>query len=312
MLIAVTGATGFLGGCVVESLANRGHDVLAFGRRPPAAFRHAGLAAYTPWDITQGPRPPTGPRAVDAVVHCAGTVTDWGSATEFEAVNVRGTEAVLASFPQNARFVHVSTSSVYDHRRPAGAIQETARYARRPLNDYVRTKIAAEQAVLGSAHPSVILRPHAIYGPGETKLLPRLLAARRFGRLLAVGDGRNRISLTHVDNLVQVVERAIEPGSPTGIFNVADSEAEPLGGLLRALLLAFGLAPRVVYLPRVVAWPIAATMESAFRAIRAERPPLLTRYIVAQLASECVLDIRQAQNLLGYQPRRRNFVTLTR
>src|SRR5436309_2778829 len=193
MLIAVTGATGFLGGCVVESLANRGHDVLAFGRRPPAAFRHAGLAAYTPWDITQGPRPPTGPRAVDAVVHCAGTVTDWGSATEFEAV-----------------------------------------------------------------------------------------------------------------------ERAIDPGSPTGIFNVADSEAEPLGGLLRALLLAFGLAPRVVYLPRVVAWPIAATMESAFRAIRAERPPLLTRYIVAQLASECVLDIRQAQNLLGYQPRRRNFVTLTR
>src|SRR5207248_9137858 len=210
MLIAVTGATGFLGGRVVESLANRGHDVLAFGRRPPAAFRHA------------------------------------------------------------------------------------------------------EQAVLGSAHPWVILRPHAIYGPGETKLLPRLLAARRFGRLLAVGDGRNRISLTHVDNLVQVVERAIEPGSPTGIFNVADSEAEPLGGLLRALLLAFGLAPRVVYLPRVVAWPIAATMESAFRAIRAERPPLLIRYIVAQLASECVLDIRQAQNLLGYQPRRRNFVTLTR
>ena len=47
MLIAVTGATGFLGGRVVESLANRGHDVLAFGRRPPAAFRHAGLAAYT-------------------------------------------------------------------------------------------------------------------------------------------------------------------------------------------------------------------------------------------------------------------------
>src|SRR5256886_14742580 len=197
MLIAVTGATGFLGGRVVESLANRGHDVLAFGRRPPAAFRHAGLAAYTRWDITEGPRSPMGPGAVDAVVHCAGTVTDWGSATEFEAVNVRGTEAVLASFPQNARFVHVSTSSVYDHRRPAGAIQGTVRYDRAPLNDYVRTKIAAEQAVLGSAHPSGILRPHAIYGPGETKLLPRLPAARRVGSPLSVGHRRQPVSLPH-------------------------------------------------------------------------------------------------------------------
>src|SRR5256885_14788462 len=163
MLIAVTGATGFLGGRVVESLANRGHDVLAFGRRPPAAFRKAGLAAYARWDITEGPRPPTGPRAVDAVVHCAGTVTDWGSATEFEAVNVRGTEAVLASFPQNARFVHVSTSSVYDHRRPAGAFPETARYARGPLNHYVRIEIAAEQAVAGRGAPSGILPPPALH-----------------------------------------------------------------------------------------------------------------------------------------------------
>src|SRR5207237_7192778 len=150
---------------------------------------------------------------------------------------------------------------------------DAARQALQPLYYYVRTKYASKQAVLSSAHPSVILRPHAIYGPGETKLLARRLAARRFGRLLAVGDGRNRISLTHVDNLVQVVERAIEPGSPTGIFNVADSEAEPLGGLLRALLLTFGLARRAVYLPRVVARPIAVTMESPLRAIRAERAP---------------------------------------
>src|SRR2546426_9225078 len=214
MVIAVTGATGFLGGRVVESLANRGHDVLAFGRRPPAAFRHAGLAAYARWDITEGRCPPLGSRAVDAVVHCAGTVTDWGSAAEFEAVNVRGTEAVLASFPQSARFVHVSTSSVYDHRRPAGAIPETAPYARRPLNDYVRTKIAAEQAGLRSGRPSLILRPHAIYGPGETKLLPRLLAARRVGRLPAGGDGGNRLLLTPVDQLGQGREGPNPPWAP--------------------------------------------------------------------------------------------------
>src|SRR2546430_17102875 len=104
MLIAVTGATGFLGGRVVESLANRGHDVLAFGRRPPAAFRHAGLAAYTRWDITEGPRPPMAPRAVDAVVHYAGSLTDWGSVTTFDAASIRGTEAGLPAFPPKSRF----------------------------------------------------------------------------------------------------------------------------------------------------------------------------------------------------------------
>jgi nucleoside-diphosphate-sugar epimerase len=304
MLIAVTGATGFLGSRVVESLLGRGHDVLAFGRRPPQAFRHANLAEYMQWDIAEGPRPALASRPVDAVVHCAGTVTDWGPAAAFEAVNARGTEAVLSSFTSEARFVHVSTSSVYDHQRPDGPIAETSAYARRPLNDYVRTKILAEQAVLRSGRQAVILRPHAIYGPGETKLLPRLLAARRFGRLLAVGDGQNRISLTHVDNLVQVIERGLEPGVPAGTFNVADADGERLDVLLRALLFAFGLPPNVLYLARGAAWPIASALESAFTVTRTRRPPLLTRYVVSQLASDCVLDTRRAQRLLGYQPTR--------
>ena len=278
--------------------------MLAFGRRPREAFRHTELAEYTQWDIADGPRPELALRPIDAVVHCAGAVTDWGPAAEFEAVNIGGTEAVLASFNAAARFVHLSTSSVYDHRRPAEPIGETAAYARRPLNAYVRTKIAAEHAVLRSGRQAVILRPHAIYGPGDTKLLPRLLAARRFGRLLAVGDGRNRVSLTHVDNLVHAIECALLPGSPSGVFNVADAEAEPLGTLISALLLAFGLPPAIFYLPRRAAWPIASAMESAFTAIRAGRSPLLTRYVVSQLASECVLDIRRARRMLGYQPQR--------
>jgi nucleoside-diphosphate-sugar epimerase len=304
MLIAVTGATGFLGGRVVESLAHRGHDLMAFGRRPSPAFRHASLAEYAQWDIAEGPRPALASRPIDAVVHCAGSVSDWGPAAEFDAVNARGPEAVLASFRREARFVHISTSSVYDHRRPDEPIRETAAYARRPLNDYVRTKILAERAVLRSGRRAIVLRPHAIYGPGETKLLPRLLAARRFGHLLAVGDGQNHISLTHVDNLVQLIEHAVEPGAPAGIFNVADADGEPLGVLLQALLLAFGLPPRVFYLPRGAAWPIAWALESAFAAARTRRPPLLTRYVVSQLATACVLDIRRAQSLLGYRPTR--------
>jgi nucleoside-diphosphate-sugar epimerase len=304
VLIAVTGATGFVGGRVVESLARRGHQVLAFGRRPGESFRHAQQAEYIQWDIAAGPRPSLASRPVDAVVHCAGTVTDWAPAAEFDAVNIGGTNSVLGSFNAKARFIHLSTSSVYDHRRPNQPIDERAAYARRPLNAYVRTKIEAERAVLLSGRHVIVLRPHAIYGPGETKLLPRLLAARRFGRALLVGNGRNRMSLTHVDNLVHAIECALRPSSPAGVFNIADEEAEPLSTLVRALLLAFGLPPDIFYLPRPAAWPIASAMESAFRAVRARRPPLLTRYVVSQLASDCVLDIQRARLVLGYEPRR--------
>ena len=103
---------------------------------------------------------------------------------------------------------------------------------------------------------------------------------------------------------MQVIERALEPNAPTGVFNVADSDAERLGVLLRALLFAFGLPPEVLYLPRGAAWPIAWILESAFAAAHASRPPLLSRYVVSQLASEFVLDIRRAERVLGYEPTR--------
>src|SRR5262249_40858282 len=146
-----------------------------------------------------------------------------------------GTRAALETFPRARRFVHISTSSVYDVRVANRGLREDAPLPplHRYLNDYARTKRLAEHVVRSSGRDTAILRPHAIYGVGDTILLLRLLRARRLGRLVATGSGRNHISLTHVENLARAVALALDPASPGGTFNICDDETPTVDEILR-------------------------------------------------------------------------------
>jgi nucleoside-diphosphate-sugar epimerase len=299
MIVAVTGASGFAGGRILAHLARLGHTVLAFGRRPPAAFDGHAHAAYRAWDLTLGPVADA--PAVDAVVHCAAVVDDWGAFDRLYAANVIGTRHALASFPGAPQFIYLSTSSVYERRTAGVPITEDAATGGF-LNAYAQTKYLGELAVRASGRPAIVLRPHAIYGPGDTVLLPRLLAARRLGRLLAVGDGRNRVSLTSVDNLAHAVECALNRRFAFEVFNIADPLAASVDEVLRALLRALDLPERTQYIPTRLAWPLAALLERLYRLVRAPRPPLLTRYVVALMSQEHTLDISRARARLGYRP----------
>jgi 2-alkyl-3-oxoalkanoate reductase len=302
VLIAVTGATGFVGRRVVMHLAERGHSIVALGRRPARSVDFGPSVLYQQWDLT-APTVRDAPRA-DVVVHCAGLVSDWGAPAAFEAVNVGGTSAALDAF-SGSRFIHISTASVYDALSAKRFVREDAPYTETILNGYVASKIKAEQAVNASARPSVILRPHAIYGPGDTTLVPRALRARRWGCLIVPGDGNGLLSLTHVDNLVHAIECALAvPIDGPETFNVADPLVASVDDILRTFLRAFALSERVLYIPMRVAWPLAAALEAGYRFARAKRPPPFTRYMVSQLAVECTLDISKAVTRLGYSPRR--------
>jgi nucleoside-diphosphate-sugar epimerase len=300
LTVAVTGASGFVGGAVCRALAGRGCRVHAYGRRRQIASRHIGGAAYRSWDLARGPLPDA-PR-VDAVVHCAGTVGDWGPAAEFFTTNLDGTRNALAAFPA-ARFVHVSTASVYDPHRPTVMATEAEAPVRRYVNAYGASKAAAERAVLAVAErPAVILRPHAVYGPGDTTLLPRVLSAVRGRRILVVGDGRQRVSLTSIGNLVQACVRAACGPARDGVFNVTDAEPVALDDALRALLAERRVGARPAYVPLRVALPLASAVEAACLLARRPGPPRLTRYAVGHLAVERTLDITAARTELGFTP----------
>ncbi|MFC6878669.1 MULTISPECIES: NAD-dependent epimerase/dehydratase family protein [Actinomadura] len=303
MRIAVTGASGFVGGALCRALAERGVETLAFGRRDASAVPpgHLAGAAYRAWDITAGPLPDP-PRA-DAVVHCAGGVTDWGPAAPIFAANLAGTVHALASFP-GARFVHLSTASVYDPLRPTVMAAESEAPVARYPNAYGASKAAAERAVLAAMadRDAIVLRPHAVYGPGDTTLLPRVLSAVRGPLLPAVGSGRTRVSLTSVANLVRACLLAASGPVRSGVFNVTDAAPVTLDAAFRAILAERGVRARPVYVPARAAMPLAAAAEGAFLLARSRRPPRLTRYAAGHLAVERTLDITAARAVLGYEP----------
>jgi nucleoside-diphosphate-sugar epimerase len=250
MLIAVTGATGFVGGHVVDRLLQEGHSVVGYGRRANPRNREHSRLDYRRWDITHGPI-----RAeADAVVHCAGSVTEWGSDQEFDAANVTGTQNVLESFSDAEVFVHISTASVYDLTAQKLSVTEDTPLASRFITGYSRSKVAAERLVAAAPGNSVVLRPHIVYGPGDTKILPRFLAMRRLGALIVPGDGKARLSVTHVENLAQAVVRAIARRAGHEVFNIADSVTGTVDDLLTSLQLAFDLEPRIWHVPARPAW----------------------------------------------------------
>ncbi|MGV9364718.1 NAD-dependent epimerase/dehydratase family protein [Amycolatopsis sp. NPDC003731] len=290
MRLAVTGATGFVGGAVCRAAVAAGWRVTAFGRRAAADTGRLGGAAYRSWDI--GAAKLADPPDVDAVVHCAASATDTGVAHEVWRTNLLGTHHVLASFP-DCRIVHVSSASVYDPFRPTVRAKEHEAPVDRYLNAYAAAKAAAEQLVLAIARDAVVLRPHAVYGPGDTTLLPRLLANVRGGRLLVPGNGKVLVSMTNVDSLARacLLAATAEPAWPS-VFNIADSAPVPIDWALRGLLASAGVRVRPAYVPAGLLAPFARLFPGG----------RLNRYVISQFAVERSLDISAAIDRLGYEP----------
>lgn len=292
MRILVTGASGFIGSAVASALAADGHAVVGTGRRPEGWDQ----GCYLRWDLT-GPAPAT-LGTFDAVVHSAALADDWAPADAAMRANRDGTRRIRNSFP-DARIVHLSTSSVYDAFTPSVMLREDAALPTRFLSSYSASKAAAERE-LSSAN-AAILRPHAVYGPGDTTLLPRVVAALKRGTLALPAGARVRHSLTHIDNLVDAVRQALPTNAPRGIFNIADASPVLLSDVLTEFLGRRGIPSRIVSIPVPVAFAVAHLAEARARVFGGR--PRITRYALSQLALERTFDITRAREELGYEPR---------
>jgi len=273
MRVAVTGAAGFVGGAVVARLREHGHDVVPLTRRE--------------WDITTGPFD----LLVDAVVHCAALADDRAPLGQAMLANRFGTRNVVAS-ARGARIVHISTSSVYDAFTPSVRVREDSPLPSRFLSSYSESKVAAEAELPADA---VVLRPHAVYGPGDRTLLPRVLAGIRGRRLVLPEGAEVSHTLTHIDNLTAAVSLALT--GPAGVYNVGDDTDVLLAAVLREFLVRRG-RPDVA----ITSIPYAAAFAAAGVVERLSRAPRLTRYAVSQLGLERTLDLTRARELLGYTP----------
>ena len=311
MKALVTGGSGFLGGALVRLLVERGWTVRSLQRRHSPGLAALGFEQQL-GDLADAAAVDAAVAGCDVVFHVAARAVLWGRREEFEAANVTGTRNVLAACRRGGveRLVFTSTPAVVHAGRHLAGIDESAPYADRFDSPYPATKCAAERAVLaanGADLATVALRPHLIWGPGDPQLVARIVSRARAGRLWLVGDGSNLVDTTYIDNAAAAHLLAcdrLRPGAACAgkAYFITNGEPRPLRGILDSILDAAGLPPLRRRLPYGVALPVAAVVETAYRLLRPDGEPPLSRMLVRHLATAHWYDISAARRDLGYEP----------
>jgi nucleoside-diphosphate-sugar epimerase len=215
VIVAVTGATGFIGRHLTTYLVDRGVEVRAVVRPGSPHVAACGTrVVVAPLDASALAAAFGG---ADAVVHLAGIVSTVRRQA-FVDVNVEGTRAVAAAARRvSARLVHVSSLAAAGPASPAAPRREDD--APDPLTPYGHSKLAGERVVQSMDGLAwVILRPGAVYGPGDRALLPLFRCARR-GMLPLVGRRDAAYTFVHVSDVVRAIDAALRtPGAGDVVF----------------------------------------------------------------------------------------------
>ena len=305
MKILITGGTGFVGRHLAAMLIRNGHTIHLLGRQF-ALVQTLLAAGAVPVAVDMRDRAAVvrACEGMDAVCHAGALSAPWGPSEAFYAINVDGTAAVIEGCRRARvkRLVYLSSPSVTFNGRDQYLLTEDAPYARRFASVYSLTKKLGEDLVHAATDiPSVILRPKAVFGPGDQSLLPRLVAAARAGRLPQIGDGHNLVDLTYVENVAHAIRLALDADAAVGnIYVITNDEHIRLWTLIRNVLTQLGITTTLRPLSLPLALAAATLMEGRATLLGGE--PLLTRYTVAILARTQTYDISAARHDLGYTP----------
>jgi nucleoside-diphosphate-sugar epimerase len=266
MRVLVTGASGFIGGATCAALRDRGHEPLAFVRRPGS--EPAGTAAVT-GDLTDAVGLAAAIRRArpDAVIHCAAETGAQRSAAKLRAANIGGLQNLIdacCALPSSPRVVFTSSVVTGDPRGRLMTEQDEL-----PVEtEYGRTKQEGERMLLASGLDVTIVRPCHVYGPGGWLVHEMIPLLRRPGRMAVVGGGENAWDVVHVDDVAAACALALERAPAGSVYHCADDTPTTYGEFMARIAEAIGVGrPRSipVWLARRVAGegPVLTLIRSA-------------------------------------------------
>jgi nucleoside-diphosphate-sugar epimerase len=260
--VFVTGGTGFVGSRLAEVLLERGNEVVCLVRNTAKLQRRF---PHNPPDVVQGDLADRdalrkGCDGAQIVFHSAG-LTAARDRSEFFAVNVDGTrrvaEAAAEVAPDLQRFVYIGSQAAAGPS--SRGTPKTESDPTEPVSDYGRSKLAGEKAAQECGLPWTVLRPSSVYGPRDTAFLTVFKSAR-LGIVPAFGDGKQELSLVHVDDLVEAMVCALSPTGASKTYFVCHPEVTDATEFARAVYLAVKghevestARPTIVHLPAWVA-----------------------------------------------------------
>ncbi len=301
--VLVTGATGFLGGALVQRLLQDGAHVRALVRSRDKATALVAQGVQTVvGDMSDDVAVATAVDGVSVVFHLAGKLYEpWEPEHEYRTLHVEGTKRLVERARRQhglVRFVHCSTTGVFGVTgdRP---VDEDAPF--RPTNVYEATKAEAELAVRAARDrglPAVVVRPGLVYGPGDVHLAGffRSVLKRQFRPI-----GRMPVWLhpIYIDDMTEAfVRAAVRPGAVGECFNIAGSEPVSLQGLAAAIAQVDGAAPPQGHIPLAAARALAALGDALPRRLRHRAP--LTSSRLDFLTHSRVYDVTKAERSLDF------------
>lgn len=309
MPVLVTGASGFLGGRLAETLMSEGEQVTVLARTS-SDVSHLSASPSNRLRIVRGGLTDCDSlaeavRGVTHIFHCAAASTDWAAMEIYQDSNVRGTEMLLSvalKQRQLPRFIHVSTTDVYGY--PVIPCAETGEIRDVGL-PYNRTKIQAEQAVWRAAReglPVAVVRPATIYGPRGKAFVTDIADLLQRRQMAYIGGGRATGGFLYVDNAVSaMIEAAVSPVAEGQVYNLSDGTGATWNRYVTALAEGLGFRSPWIDLPYGLAMSIAAGMEAPYRLVKAlPGRPMLTRHAVFLLARDQEFPCDKARGEIGF------------
>jgi nucleoside-diphosphate-sugar epimerase len=292
--IFITGATGFIGQRLVSMLLEQGHSVRVMVRpeKMPDSRIPQGCE-QVPVGLTDVDQLSAIVAECSAVIYCAGSVRGRNPA-DFATANIKGVQAMLDALEQ----AHHSTGNT-----PPILLLSSLAASRPNVSDYARSKYEGEQFLQGKPLlPWTILRPSAVYGPGDREMLP-VLKMIRHGLLAHAGPRDQRLSLLHVDDLANAMvcwlsvsqeclhkTYAIDDGTPGGYSWEAIGQAVSDGKYRRLAV------PRLLL-------DITARTNLLFASVLGYKPMLTPGKVRELVQPDWLCDNSRFTETTGWKPR---------
>jgi len=305
----VTGGGGFLGYNLCKSLIEKGFKVISLSRNNYKKLDELGVI-----QIKHDLRFPIyfneKYKEIDAIFHTAAKVGMWGDYYDFYETNVLGTRYLLKfALDHNInKFIYTSSPSVISNGKDLLNVNESIKYPFKYNSFYPMTKAEAEKMVLGyncDNLKTISLRPHLIFGPGDTNLIPTIIKKAKAGNLKIIGDGKNLVDFSFITDCVNAHINAYyslntNTDCSGKAYFISQGEPFKLWEFINIILEKNNIEPVDKYVNKSLAKFVAFVSEKKSRFDNSE--PYLTRFLVEQMADSHYFDISNAKVDLGYSP----------
>ena len=305
----ITGINGFIGSNLATRLIAEGQEVSGLVRKTSNLSFLEGLKVKLFFgDLSDKALLDKATQGIDVVYHVAGRASDWGPMELFRKVNVEGTKNLMESSVNSGvkRFVFISSAAVHGFRGFRDATEDSPKTA--TIFPYSITKREAEDLV-NRYHrerglPTLIIRPGNVFGPRDRVTFAKMAELIEKGQMVYISRGRPLTCPTYVENLIDAILLAVDRKDTVGeTFIITDGLEITWKEYMDKIAEKLGVRRPLFSVPYAVAYSAAAVCEAILKLFRSKKPPIITRYRIANVGKDYHFTIKKARAKLGYQPR---------